>query len=205
MNDPNQQSGNPPWELPQENAPKDCQPDAPVPSDEEIEEAAGEVIDDVPSGSVPASLIAGVAKQRDEYLALAQRIQADFENFRRRNASAKQDARQDAISDTIKSLLPVLDNLDLAVYHAQANGASGPLLEGVDKVRRQFVDTLASMGLSEIKAQGEPFDPQQHNAVAQTPAAKGEKPGSVVEVFQKGYRVGEKIIRYSMVRVAMEE
>ena len=140
-------------------------------------------------------------KQRDDYLQTAQRVQAEFANFRRRNAQSRTDGYDDGVRETLCSMLPVIDNLERAIEAAEQHGDTQALYEGVKMTLKQFLDTAARMGMEEIPALGERFDPEVHNAVLR--AEEGE-PGTVLEVFQKGYRVKDKIIRYAMVKVAAE-
>ena len=136
-------------------------------------------------------------KQRDEYLALAQRAQADFQNFKRRNATVRADAYDDGVRETLTALLPVIDNLERAIA-ADAQDAA-KLTEGVQMTLRQMLDIMGKMGLSEVPALGETFDPDLHNAVMRSD--EGEN-GKILEVFQKGYRVKDRIVRYAMVKVS---
>ena len=137
-------------------------------------------------------------KQKDETVALLQRNQADFDNFRRRNASVRADSLEEGKRECIKALLPALDNFDRAI---QAEGAGDESWrEGVRLVHRQLMDSLQKLGLSEIEAEGK-FDPNVHEAVMQE-KAEGRESGDILAVLQKGYRVGEKIVRHSMVKVA---
>lgn len=142
--------------------------------------------------------IAGLEKERDEMKALAQRVQADFYNFRRRNATVMTDCREEGLRSCIKELLPVLDNFDRAMESAK--GVQNDWLEGVRLVQRQLMETLGKCGLKEIPAEGM-FDPNLHEAVMQE-AAEGAESGAILAVFQKGYQVNDRIIRHSMVKVA---
>ena len=142
--------------------------------------------------------IAGLEKERDEMKALAQRVQADFDNFRRRNATVMTDCREEGLRSCIKELLPVLDNFDRAMESAK--GVQNDWLEGVRLVQRQLMETLGYCGLKEIPAEGM-FDPNLHEAVMQE-AAEGAESGAILAVFQKGYQVNDRIIRHSMVKVA---
>jgi molecular chaperone GrpE len=145
------------------------------------------------------SKIEGLEKEREEYLNLAQRVQADFDNYRKRNAALRAESLEEGGRETIKELLPVLDGFDRAMESARQSGESNPFQEGVALVYKQLTDTLKKLGLSEIPSDGEQFDPMLHNAVMQ---AEGEESGKVLETFQKGYKVKDKVIRYSMVKVA---
>lgn len=137
-------------------------------------------------------------KQRDEYLDSYRRAQADFQNFKRRNQTARSDGYMDGTCDAIEALLPVIDNLERALDAAQEND---PLAEGVKMTLRMLFDNLKKFGFEEVPALGEEFDPEKHNAVMRE---QTDDPGKVIEVFQKGYRVKEKIIRYAMVKVSVE-
>jgi molecular chaperone GrpE len=138
------------------------------------------------------------ARQRDEYLALAQRTQADFENYRKRVARESAAARDRGVSSLAKELLPALDNLDRAIEAAEAED---PLLAGVRLVRSDLSAALARLGIEAFAPLGEQFDPNLHEAVAQQPV-EGAASGTVAEVFQNGYRMGETIIRPARVLVA---
>lgn len=140
-------------------------------------------------------------QQNDATVTLAQRVQADFENFRRRNACVRANALEEGARDVIGDLLPVIDNFERALA-SDACGANGEQQwrEGVKLVFRQFMDVLSKHGLALIPSDGM-FDPELHEAVLQE-EAKGKAPGAVVETVQKGYRVKERIIRHSMVKVA---
>lgn len=140
-------------------------------------------------------------KERDEYLTLAQRIQADFDNFRRRNACVRAESIDEGERETIKSLIGALDSFERAMKVAEESGECTPFADGVALVYRQFNEALCKIGLTEIEALGEPFDPELHNAIMQVPAPEIES-GKVVEVFQKGYKLKDKIVRHAMVKVA---
>ena len=139
-----------------------------------------------------------VAAQRDEYLALAQRTQADFENYRKRVAREAAEAQERGAATLAKELLPALDNLDRALEAAQEDD---PLLEGVRLVRAELTAALARSGIESFRPLGEVFDPTLHEAMATVAAPNGGS-GSVVEVYQAGYRLGESIIRPARVVVA---
>ncbi len=142
--------------------------------------------------------IEALTKERDETIALLQRNQADFENFRRRNASISADSYDEGKRDTIKQLLTVLDCFDRAIENGDAEAEAWR--EGVKLTIRQFHEQLEKLGLSVIDADGM-FDPTVHEAVMQE-AAEGKESGMILAVLQKGYRVGDRIIRHSMVKVA---
>ena len=136
-------------------------------------------------------------KQRDEYLAMAQRAQADYQNFKRRNATVRADGYEEGVRETMSALLPVIDNLERAIAAESQDAAK--LTEGVKMTLRQLLDEMGKLGLSEVPALGETFDPELHNAVMR--ADEGES-GKILEVFQKGYKVKDRMIRYAMVKVS---
>jgi molecular chaperone GrpE len=141
-----------------------------------------------------------VAAQRDEYLALAQRTQADFENYRKRVARESALAQERGVAKLVNELLPALDNLDRALAAAAADD---PLLEGVRLVRSELSAALARVGVESFAPLGQKFDPALHEAMATTShAGSGGEEGAIVEVYQPGYRLGEQIIRPARVVVA---
>ena len=146
--------------------------------------------------------IDALQKERDEYMALAQRVQADFDNFRRRNTGVRAESLDEGARETIKALLPALDSLERALQSAQESGEKGAFAEGVSLVHRQMCDTLAKLGVEPIESVGQTFDPELHNAVMQGEATDEIESGKVLEELQKGYKHKGKIIRHSMVKVA---
>lgn len=145
--------------------------------------------------------LAEAEAKQDEYLRMAQRVQADFENYKRRNRNTIAETYQTATVEVVEAFLPVLDNLDRALEAVPATDVDESLFKGIDLVRRQFLDTLAKLGVEEIEALGKPFDPEYHNAVGQVDAEEGQDENTVAMVHQKGYKIGERVIRYSMVHV----
>lgn len=141
-----------------------------------------------------------VGAQRDEYLALAQRTQADFENYRKRVARESALAQERGVAKLAKELLPALDNLDRAL---EAAAQDDPLLDGVRLVRSELSGALARVGVESFSPLGESFDPAVHEAMATVEQpADGAASGTVVEVYQPGYRLGGSIIRPARVVVA---
>ena len=139
-----------------------------------------------------------VAHQRDEYLALAQRTQADFENYRKRMAKEARVAEARGVVKLAKELLPALDNLARAL---EAAAEDDPLLNGVRLVHADVLGALNRLGIESYSPAGERFDPNEHEAMAQQPV-EGAEPGTVVEVYQAGYRANGTIIRPARVVVA---
>ena len=131
--------------------------------------------------------------------ALLQRLQADFDNYRRRNASIAADSLDEGERNLIKALLPVLDNFDRALA-AVPEDEKTAWVDGMKLVSKQLYETLYKAGLEEIQAEGQ-FDPELHDAVMQEENEDKES-GEIIDVFQKGYKVKNRIIRHSMVKVA---
>lgn len=144
-------------------------------------------------------------QERDEYLSMAQRIQADFDNYRKRNKNAIAEAYDAATADVIKLFLPILDNLERALDAAKEGSSDETISKGVEMVVRQFKDVLKKLGVEEIDALGKPFDPELHEAVMKGEAGEGVEDNTVIEVFQKGYKYKDKVIRHSMVKVAVKQ
>ena len=191
-------------------APGDPRPGEGAPAAEQ-EPSAGKLVDDAAQasngdadGNGAAELqgdldeLVRVAAQRDEYLALAQRTQADFENYRKRVARDAAAAKERGVSALAKELLPALDNLDRALGAAQEDD---PLLEGVRLVRSELSGALARAGIESFSPLGEAFDPSLHEAVATAPAPDGGGSGKVIEVYQDGYRLGSSVLRPARVLV----
>ena len=143
-------------------------------------------------------------KQRDELKDSLLRVQADFQNFKRRNQTARSDGYEDGVREAIAAMLPAIDNLERAIDAAEKtdDDSAKALAEGVKMTLNTLMEGMKRFGFEEVPALGEEFDPEKHNAVMRE---VGEEPGKVLEVFQKGYRVKDKIIRYAMVKVAVEE
>jgi molecular chaperone GrpE len=149
------------------------------------------------------------AGKADEYLELAKRTKADFENYRRRAAREAAAAQQRGVVKLAQELLPAVDDLDRAVLAAQAAPAAdegkdgtGTLVSGIQLVHAGVIAALARVGIEPYSPQGEPFDPQHHEAVAQQPV-EGATPGTVVEVYQRGYRLRDgSVLRPARVVVA---
>jgi molecular chaperone GrpE len=144
------------------------------------------------------------ASRADEYLSLAQRTKADFENYRKRAMRESAAAQERGATKLALALLPAVDNLERALAHVPASGSddgTASFVAGVKHVHDDVVNALKRAGIEQFSPQGEPFDPQLHEAVAQQPVP-GAEPGTVVEVFQRGYRVGENVLRPARVVVS---
>ncbi len=140
------------------------------------------------------------AQRADEYLALAQRTQADFENYRKRAAREAAAAQERGVAKLVKELLPAIDNLDRALKAAAVDDDS-QLAVGIRLVHTDLLAALARVGVEPFSPDGEQFDPQLHEAVAQQPV-DGLESGLVAEVFQQGFRLGDSVLRPARVLVA---
>jgi molecular chaperone GrpE len=141
------------------------------------------------------------ARQRDEYLALAQRTQADFENFRKRAARDTAAAADRGMSKLAKELLPALDHLELALRAVEGHEGAEDVVKGFRLVHEELIGALGRVGIQPFSPQGEPFDPNEHEAMASQPAEDAES-GTVIEVYQRGYRLNGQVLRPARVVVA---
>jgi molecular chaperone GrpE len=141
------------------------------------------------------------AEKADEYLELAQRTRADFENYRKRAAREAAGATERGIAKLALELLPAVDDLDRALQATDGHEESDTLASGVKLVHAGVIAALARVGIEPYSPVGERFDPQHHEAVAQHPV-DGAEPGTIVEVYQRGYRLGEAVLRPARVVVA---
>lgn len=137
---------------------------------------------------------------QEKYLRLA----AEFENYKRRAQRDQNDSIRFGNETLLKNLLPIIDNLERAIQCAKDVGTSGALLEGVELTHKQFLETVSKLGVRQIDSQGNPFDPAVHQAVAQV-ESENAAPNTVVEEFQKGYFLHDRILRPAMVSVAKEK
>lgn len=142
--------------------------------------------------------LADVQRERDEYLELAQRARADFENFRKRAARDAADAERRGKSRIARELVPVIDNLERALAAA---GEDDPLRDGVALIGQELAAVLARAGVNSYDPTGEKFDPSLHEALS-TRAAEGADSGTVVETVERGYRLDGQVIRPARVVVA---
>jgi molecular chaperone GrpE len=174
---------------------------------EQQPEAAG--VDETPAPEAAATVqqdleeLGAKAAQRDEYLALAQRTQADFENYRKRMTREVGLAESRGMGKVVRELLPALDNLERAIAAAEAEEADEEhhLTKGIRLVQSELASALDRVGIEAFSPKGEAFDPTEHEAMAQQPV-EGAKPGTVVEVYQQGYRLSGTVIRPARVVVA---
>lgn len=164
----------------QPSAEADCTPEAetaPAPLVEELEALKNEL-----------------AEKESKYLRLA----AEYDNFRKRSQKEKESAYADAKTDAVSAFLPVYDNLERALKQETCDEAYA---KGVEMTMTGLKEIMTRLGIEEIPALGQPFDPSLHNAVMHVEDESAEE-NTVVEVFQAGFRLGEKVIRFAMVKVA---
>ena len=184
---------------------KDVPQEQPQPEKKAAEAAAAEETADVPEVEEVftvtreqmeqfESLAKLVSDGNDKYLRLA----AEYDNYRKRTAKEKETLWGDARADTAGAFLPVYDNLERALKQETADEA---FKKGVEMTMNQLKEILSKLGVTEIPALGEKFDPEKHNAVMHTEDDTAEE-NTVVEVFQKGYTLGDKVLRFAMVKVA---
>ena len=129
------------------------------------------------------------------------RQMAEFDNFRKRTEKEKSAMYEVGARDIIEKILPVLDNFERGLAAVPEDEKGSSFAEGIEKIYKQFVKTLEDAGVEAIEAKGQQFDPNLHNAVMHVEDESAEE-NTVVEVFQAGFRLGEKVIRFAMVKVA---
>ncbi|MDE6200941.1 MAG: nucleotide exchange factor GrpE [Clostridiales bacterium] len=146
-----------------------------------------------------AQAIAVKEKARSEELSnLVNRMQADFDNYRKRMNESNKKLKEDGMCAVLEKIIPELDVLKQAIQTI----TDEKIAEGVKMIYRRIVDVLTSFGVEEIPALGQQFDPNLHNAVMQTKTNDPSKVNMIVEVYNKGYKLGDRILRHSVVRVA---
>jgi molecular chaperone GrpE len=143
------------------------------------------------------------AEKADEYLGLAQRTKADFENYRKRATREAAAAQERGVAKLAKELLHAVDNLDRALVAVETHSGDSheQLVSGIKLVHADVISAFARAGIEPFSPVGEPFDPQWHEAVAQQ-RFEGHAPGTVVEVYQRGYKIGDSVLRPARVMVA---
>ena len=176
-----------------ETAPKEEQPI----EEKEAEEATEMVEEPSEADALRAELESAqndLAAEKDKNL----RLRAEYDNFRKRSARERDNIYADVKADTLKKLLPIFDNLERALRQETADEA---YKKGVEMTMTQFLEALNALGVTPIEAVGQKFDPNEHNAVMHMEDPdKGE--GEIVQEFQKGFKMGDRVIRFSMVQVA---
>lgn len=163
-------------------------------NDEAVTVNGGEA-DDVVTASDKTS--AELAELKDKYL----RLYADFENFRRRTAREKLDMINSANEGLMKSLLPVIDDFDRAMQSIDATGDVAAVKEGVDLIYAKLTKTLENKGLKPMAVKGETFDADLHESITQFPAPTPDLKGKVIDEVEKGYYLGDRVLRFAKVIV----
>ena len=164
---------------------------------EQTEEAAEAVTEEDPE----AEIIDPEAKYTEEIAALKdqlRRTMAEYDNFRKRAAKEKAEIRPMVITDVVKEFLPVMDNLARAL---EAECTDAAYKQGVQMIDDSFMEILTKLGVEEIESDGAMFDPSMHQAVQRVEDSDKES-GAIVTTFAKGYKIGDKVIRFSIVSVA---
>ena len=187
MSDPNSDSNGS-----SEGSAPDAADAASAAADEEQDEAAAsEPVDPL------AEVQAEAKKLRDQLL----RTAADFDNFRKRSRRENIEADRHGREELLRELLPVFDNLERAVAHAETASDVQSLSEGIRMVMRQFGDTLNKLGIERVVSEGKSFDPSLHEAIQQMESDE-HPPGTITAEVQAGYRMGDRLVRPAMVVVA---
>jgi molecular chaperone GrpE len=145
--------------------------------------------------------IESLKKEKEEVYQRLLRAQADFENFRRRTTKERENDLKYRSQEVVMELLPVIDNFERALQVEVTGEGAEKFVEGMKMIYRQLLQVLENSGVEEIKAEGEPFDPHVHQAVMQVEEADKES-NMVIEVFQKGYKLKDRVIRPAMVKVS---
>ncbi|MBI3410502.1 MAG: nucleotide exchange factor GrpE [Planctomycetes bacterium] len=154
--------------------------------------------------TVPADELEGLRKlagERDEFKDLAQRIRAEFENYQKRNRQDREQEKKYWYTPLVLDLLPVIDNLERATAAAKEAKETGPLVQGVAMVQSQFLELLKKHGIIRIDAQGQPFDPNRHQAVMQKPSGDVE-PNTILQVLENGFMLSDRVLRPAKVVVS---
>ncbi|WP_123039788.1 nucleotide exchange factor GrpE [Cohnella candidum] len=145
--------------------------------------------------------IAELAKQAEDNHNRYLRVQADFDNFRRRTQKEKEDLAQYASMKLVGQLLPVLDNFERALQAGGESAGTDSFAKGIDMIYRQFSQVMEAEGLRKMDVVGQPFDPELHQAIMQVESEEHEE-GTVVEAVQNGYWLKDKVLRPAMVKVS---
>jgi len=147
-----------------------------------------------------ADKVAALEKEKKDNWERYLRAAADLENLRKRQRREIDDVKLETKGKVLKEMLPVVDNLERAIEHAASLGDKNPIVEGVQLVLRQFTTAFERLEVTQVEAMGKPFDPNMHEAISQ--AESDEPPGTVVQVLQRGYKSGDRLLRPALVVVA---
>jgi molecular chaperone GrpE len=168
-----------------------------LPASESVDDAAG--IDSASRASGESGELQKLKVERDTLIDRVARLQAEFENARKRTAREQQDFRDYALTDALKALLPILDSFERALQTSSADKSE--FRGGVELIYKQLQDALVKLGLRPIPAKGEPFDPHLHEAIEMVETTDAPD-HQIVEELQRGYKLKDRLLRPAMVRVA---
>jgi molecular chaperone GrpE len=187
-----------PFKKNDESSEAELELDRELPPAEEGEPSGAQAASDKSAADLQAELEKAL-NERAAFLDRAARLQAEFDNFRKRNLKEQQDYREYALAEALKSLLPILDSLDRAL---KTNAASlEEYRSGIELIDKQFHDALAKLGVEPVPSQGEVFDPNLHQAIQMVDSDEAED-NHVIDELQRGYKLRERLLRPAMVRVA---
>jgi len=169
---------------------------------EQAAPATAEPAEKPPAGSAADLELRKLRSERDNLLDRLARLQAEFDNARKRSAKENADYRDYAVADAARGLLPVLDSFDLALKNAETKPED--LRKGMELIRKQLQDALQRMNVQRVPAQGQPFDPRVHEAIEMV-ESDDVPDHHVLEELQTGYKIKERLLRPAMVRVARKK
>jgi molecular chaperone GrpE len=166
----------------------------------EAESTPSEAVEQKP---LPADPLAELAEQKAELQDRLLRLQAEFDNFRKRTDRERMDFAEYAGEQTVRALLPILDDFERALKAAAPSGGTDDFVRGVELIYNRFLDVLQKQGLEPISAEGAQFDPHQHQAIGRVESSEHED-GTIVQEFQRGYNYKGRLLRPAMVQVAVK-
>lgn len=156
---------------------------------------------DTEEPSAPAVDAAELQKERDEYYDRLLRKTAEFDNYRKRTERERLQLSEAAAADLLEELLPLVDDMERALKADTGGEATAAMRRGVELIHKQLIETLRKRGVTPLDSLGEDFDPHVHMAVSHEPA-DGRREGEVIEEFRRGYKLGDRLLRPAMVKVA---
>ncbi len=164
----------------------------------ENNENVNQTVEETPAEEVEINELEEAQKRADELNDRLLRTMAEYDNYRKRTQKEKESIYPDAISFAVQTILPVIDNFEIAL---KSECADENFKKGMEMIFNQMTESLKNLNVTEINPEGKPFDPEEHNAVMHVDDDSVEE-NTVVEVLRKGYKLGEKVIRFAMVKVA---
>ena len=167
---------------------------------ESLPPADAQELQEKSAGGVSRQEYERVGQERDALLDRLARLQAEFENYRKRSAREQAEFREYAVADAVKNFLPILDNFDLAL-RSQKEASDQALRSGIELIRKQMEDALMRLGVQAVPVQGQTFDPRVHEAIEMVESSD-HADHEVIEELQRGYKLKDRLLRPAMVRVA---